>query len=970
MKRQILTPVLCFLLVVIPLIPRAGIKSIGIPAIRNFPRNLYRASTQNWAVVQDHRDFLYFANNDGILEFDGNSWVLHQFAEPAMTRSLAAADNGTLYMGMYNEFGCARPDARGKLQFTSFRKGLKDIPEDLGDIWKVFITREGIFYQCYSYLFQFSEEGELIRKFSSPGNFRFSFLVNGRIYIQEMGQGLYLLEQQKLVKLPGLEALKEKEIWAILQGYGNQLVIATSADGVFNYSDSGLVPWTTTANELLRNYQVFSACPVNENSFAFGTIRGGVVVTTSGGELIQHLDKTNGLQNNTVLSIATDRRGNLWMGLDNGIDYAEISSPLTFLYYPGGFGTGYATAIHDGYLYLGTNNGLFAAPWPPPGNGLQPEFQLVPKTVGQVWHLSIHEDVLFCGHDNGTFIVRGMEATPISTIKGAWTFIQLSRFPGKLIGGTYEGLTLYHYLPSRQTWEFKKLLPGFHESSRLLEEDREGNLWMTHGFKGAFRINLSNNADSVEQAEFYNTEKGFITNNYINVYKIDGNPVFTAREGIFSYNPEFNRFDKDTLLQSRFETREHISYIHQDSKRNIWFVAGNKPALLRLDEDGHYVLVKAPFELIHQHMVGGFEMIFPWNSDHIFFGLENGFAHYTPGMVPSGEQPFRVFIRRVEIGQSLFFRGNGEERFRDEEIPLIPYRENGLRIAYSAPRYDGKKEMEYSYSLSSDPGEDWSPWSLSTSCELTNLREGEYHFSVRARDALGQISYPDTFRFRIAPPWYRSRLAISGYLLLGLLLLSLVIWFILKRMEISRRKERLRQLKNYRAREQQYQRDALIAEKEIMNLRNEKLKETMIYRDKELANQTLHLIKKNKFLWKLKEELRKMELQAHDETIKTKLALQIRRIDKEIDNEKQWEVFETAFDEVHEDFLKRVKERFPSLTPREMRLCAYLKMNISTKEISTLMNISIRGVEISRYRLRKKLGIGRDINLTSFILEL
>ena len=329
-----------------------------------------------------------------------------------------------------------------------------------------------------------------------------------------------------------------------------------------------------------------------------------------------------------------------------------------------------------------------------------------------------------------------------------------------------------------------------------------------------------------------------------------------------------------------------------------------------------------------------------------------------------------MFIRRVEIGQSLFFRGNGEERFRDEEIPLIPYRENGLRIAYSAPRYDGKKEMEYSYSLSSDPGAEWSPWSLSTSCELTNLREGEYHFSVRARDALGQISYPDTFRFRIAPPWYRSRLAISGYLLLGLLLLSLVIWFILKRMEISRRKERLRQLKNYRAREQQYQRDALIAEKEIMNLRNEKLKETMIYRDKELANQTLHLIKKNKFLWKLKEELRKMELQAHDETIKTKLALQIRRIDKEIDNEKQWEVFETAFDEVHEDFLKRVKERFPSLTPREMRLCAYLKMNISTKEISTLMNISIRGVEISRYRLRKKLGIGRDINLTSFILEL
>jgi len=222
----------------------------------------------------------------------------------------------------------------------------------------------------------------------------------------------------------------------------------------------------------------------------------------------------------------------------------------------------------------------------------------------------------------------------------------------------------------------------------------------------------------------------------------------------------------------------------------------------------------------------------------------------------------------------------------------------------------------------------------------------------------------------ISPPWYRSHLALSAYLLLGLMLLTLLTWFILRRMEISRRRERLRQLRNYRSKEQQYQREALIAEKEIMNLRNEKLRESMIHRDKELANQTLHLIRKNKFLVKIKEELRKMEIQSRDESLKTRLAMQIRRIDKEIDDEKQWEVFETAFDEVHEDFLVRLKERFPDLTPREMRLCAYLKMNISTKEISTLMNISVRGVEISRYRLRKKLGIGRETNLTLFILGL
>jgi len=96
----------------------------------------------------------------------------------------------------------------------------------------------------------------------------------------------------------------------------------------------------------------------------------------------------------------------------------------------------------------------------------------------------------------------------------------------------------------------------------------------------------------------------------------------------------------------------------------------------------------------------------------------------------------------------------------------------------------------------------------------------------------------------------------------------------------------------------------------------------------------------------------------------------IGRISKDVDHDKQWEVFETAFDEVHEDFLVRLKTRYPKLTPKELRLCAYLRLNISTKEIAPLMNISIRGVEICRYRVRKKLNIDRDTNLTSLIIDM
>jgi DNA-binding CsgD family transcriptional regulator len=188
-------------------------------------------------------------------------------------------------------------------------------------------------------------------------------------------------------------------------------------------------------------------------------------------------------------------------------------------------------------------------------------------------------------------------------------------------------------------------------------------------------------------------------------------------------------------------------------------------------------------------------------------------------------------------------------------------------------------------------------------------------------------------------------------------------------MDISRRKERLKHLQTYRQKEQEYLRNALIDEKKIINLKNEKLKAEMIHRDKELANQTMDLIRKNQFLLSIKEELLKLKRPNNDFALNDKINSLIVKIDKDLDHNKQWEVFETAFDEVHEDFLNRLKAAYPNLTPKELRLCAYLRLNISSKEIAPLMNISVRGVEICRYRVRKKLDIDRDTNMTTFVIN-
>ena len=144
----------------------------------------------------------------------------------------------------------------------------------------------------------------------------------------------------------------------------------------------------------------------------------------------------------------------------------------------------------------------------------------------------------------------------------------------------------------------------------------------------------------------------------------------------------------------------------------------------------------------------------------------------------------------------------------------------------------------------------------------------------------------------------------------------------------------------------------------------------MIQRDKELANQAMNLVRKNEFLLKIKEELQNLKRTFQDENAGDRILQIINKLNREVDSNKQREIFELAFDEVHEDFLSRLKSRYPTLTPTELRMCAFLKMNISTKEIAPLMNISVRGVEICRYRVRKKMGIDRDTNLAGMLLNL
>lgn len=81
-------------------------------------------------------------------------------------------------------------------------------------------------------------------------------------------------------------------------------------------------------------------------------------------------------------------------------------------------------------------------------------------------------------------------------------------------------------------------------------------------------------------------------------------------------------------------------------------------------------------------------------------------------------------------------------------------------------------------------------------------------------------------------------------------------------------------------------------------------------------------------------------------------------------------LFKEAFNNTDRDFLKKLKEEHPELTPNDLKLCVYLRLNLSSKEIAPMLSISSRSVEVKRYRLRKKMKLKHDKNLTDYILGL
>jgi DNA-binding CsgD family transcriptional regulator len=609
----------------------------------------------------------------------------------------------------------------------------------------------------------------------------------------------------------------------------------------------------------------------------------------------------------------------------------------------GTLGVVYAAAVHNGRLYLGTNQGLFQKTMTSGSS-----FSLVPGTEGQVWTIKVIGESLFCGHDRGTFLVGGEDARLISDQAGTWDIQAIPGSDTLLMQGTYQGLGVLRKAGS--SWAFRNAIEGFDISSRFFQFTGSGHVLINHEYKGIYDLKLDDSLlQVVDSAQTPPWGVG------ASLFKYQGALLYANDNGLFRYVPSRAQFQPDSTLNTaliRASDRPLGVLISDTAESRLWGL-GSKSILYFEPQTlgGGYELNSIPVPEDFRNTLGvlGFECLTPLGNERYLIGRSNGYL--TMDLTRLSLIEPEVFIHR--LGQR-FYKGAAEPLPLNEGLN-IEYDRNNLEFAYHVTEFDKYTEVEYQYRLDGLQDQ-WSIWTTESSVSFENLPYGDYRFEVRARIGDRSSEASQSFSFRINRPWYLSYQALAIYVLM-LLLISLLVH---------------RQYKSYYRRQQEkvleanrkkQKRKNLKAKKKIVEMRNTQLSKEIESKNRELAVSTMSLIRKNEFLNTLKKELL-----AIDDSKKIKDV--IKTIDRSINNEADWEFFQEAFNNADKDFLKAIKRKHPELTPNDLKLCAYLRLNLSSKEIAPLLNISVRSVEVKRYRLRKKINLPHEKGLTEYILAL
>ena len=278
---------------------------VGRQPYRNFTHRDYVGHIQNWAIVQDHRGVMYAGNNNGVLEYDGNTWKTIPI-NGNIARCLDVDEYGRVWVGAQDDMGYLAADSTGNLFFKSLKGMVSCSGHEIGLTRQVCATPSGVYFSTNSCIVKIN--GNEVTHYRPKTYFHRTYSVSDKVFSVQPGVGLTVLKNDTLMLAPQGEFFENILIYAMVPFDEHTILIATQSDGFFLYNTQGLSDETVeyTSNFLTRFYTnddsffsenwVYCGVALNNNLFAFGTYRGGVALIDKKGQIVQRIGKAEGIQ--------------------------------------------------------------------------------------------------------------------------------------------------------------------------------------------------------------------------------------------------------------------------------------------------------------------------------------------------------------------------------------------------------------------------------------------------------------------------------------------------------------------------------------------------------------------------------------------------------------------------------------------------------------------------------------------------
>ncbi|WP_108170233.1 helix-turn-helix and ligand-binding sensor domain-containing protein [Christiangramia gaetbulicola] len=887
-----------------------------VPPIQNFSPSEYSAASQNWDIAVDDRGVVYTANNQGLLVFDGINWELFPLESQSIIRSVYPHKD-RIYTGSYEEFGFWKRDSIGKMKYTSLSPLMEDFNMQSDEFWEILAYKDTIYFRSFGAVYKY--DGAEITKVEDLVSTALGTFKGKMVYAPRM-QGLaYLDENGNSKPLDGdLDVLEGVNIIDI-EAQGDSLFIA-GKESLYVYFDGKVRKINDVRlNELLSRSELNHIIPISSNEIILGTIKDGIVHYDFRDKSFQTYNRTAGLQNNTILGIDYfDEK--LWLALDKGVDMIELKAPVNFYTDNSGeLGAVYDLHNYNGNYYLASNTGIY--------NFTNSELRLIENAKDHTWNLEEINGRLYANHNTGIYEISNGKFVPIDTRTGSFSIDEIDGLSDKLLISHYTGISLY----DQKTGEISEL-EGINFPVKQVVFENDNTFWAAHPYEGIYKISHENFTNlkvekirSLGQKENYNPK----------IYKLNNQVVAYVNGSWYQYNPfqdDFESFDD-------LKEYDGSKLIYKGSNYYVFIETDSGNLIIT---DLHDEKIRIAPEDLDQRMVKSNENFIRENDSIFYVTLNDGFA--------------RINLNKLrDINGDRWMSTPFLKEFADEKenysltgTPVIPYNSSkNIKVKVGLPV---SSTSRLTYTLE---GEETITGSINSGVlTFRNLVHGDYSLKLSAwGNGIDEVSTA-SYNFTIAPPWYLSLPMKLVYVLIFLSVIFLIYW-------LNKQKLKKHQLQLEAKFEKEH------AER-LNKIEKDRLMHEIDLKRKELANTTMMAAKKNEVLMEIQGELNKD---------KNKFSNQFRvkhimtKINNAVKNKDEWKVFETNFNEVHEDFFKDVLEKYPKLTSKDLKLCSYLKMNLSSKEIAPLMGISVRGVEVHRYRLRKKMELDSDVNLTKFLIK-